>query len=81
MTRAPENPRSQWAIQLVRWEPETRWFKRHILRRKTRRVLIASQVPVDFQFSRSLNGPDTRLSCTVEGRDALELYEMYRNTE
>lgn len=65
---------AEYVIQLIRYEPETRWFRRHVLRRATRRVLIASQVPTDFSFSRSLNAPDSRLVCTVEGADAVDLY-------
>jgi hypothetical protein len=69
---------AEWAIQLVRFTPEPSWFRRHVMRRKMRRVIVASQVPVNFQFSRSLNEPDSRLSCTVEGRDAFELLERMR---
>jgi hypothetical protein len=69
-----------WLLQLVRVEKETRWFRRHLLRRRSRTVLIAAQVPTDFAFTRSLGGPDA-LSCTVTGRDALELLELHEGRQ
>jgi hypothetical protein len=64
-------------MQLIRYEPETRWWWRFVLRRRTRATVIACQVPTNFSFERNFNGFDSHLTCTVEGTDALELYARY----
>jgi hypothetical protein len=69
---------SRWAVQLIRHVDETRWWHRHILRRRTRPIVVASQVPVGFDFTRSLNRPDSHLRVTIEGADALEFLDMMR---
>lgn len=47
-----------WTIGVYRHEPETRWFQRYILRRRSRARLIQSIVPKSVKIVRQLNGPD-----------------------
>lgn len=44
-----------YTVELYRHEDETRWFRRVVLRRKTRARLIHRAVPTAFRLDRLLN--------------------------
>jgi hypothetical protein len=67
---------SRWYVKVYRHsvQPETRWFHRHVLRRKTRNVeeLVSSLIPLpgEVEFQRKLGRPDV-LSGTFVGLEDL----------
>lgn len=57
---------ARFAIKLSRYhtEPETRWFRRHILRRRERyveEVIFSGPAPADLVLTKRLNAPSELL--------------------